>query len=187
MLHGLEGNSNDLRLWKTSIEQIYPLAHFEYLLCQSNHNLTQETFEEQGKRITEEVSEFLLAKEVLPEKISWVGHSMGALLVRIAANSAKLEPFRPLFEDFVSLCGPHTGLYYMDSAVVGAGLWLYEKWKKAASLKQLALRGNSSISKFSTPSPNFYKKIQTLRKCQTHLSSKWRRTALLAFSSAFFS
>jgi len=146
MLHGLEGNSNDLRLWKTSIEQIYPLSHFEYLLCQSNHNLTQETFEEQGKRITEEVSEFLLAKEVLPEKISWVGHSMGALLVRIAANSAKLEPFRPLFEDFVSLCGPHTGLYYMDSAVVGAGLWLYEKWKKAASLKQLALRDASQVS-----------------------------------------
>ena len=66
---------------------------------------------------------------------------MGALLVRIAANSNRLEPFRPLFSDFISLCGPHTGLYYMDSAVVGAGLWLYEKWKKAISLKQLALRG----------------------------------------------
>lgn len=166
MLHGLEGNSNDLRLWKTSIEQIYPLSHFEYLLCQSNHNLTQETFEEQGKRITEEVSEFLLAKEVLPEKISWVGHSMGALLVRIAANSAKLEPFRPLFEDFVSLCGPHTGLYYMDSAVVGAGLWLYEKWKKAASLKQLALRGISIFYPKNRPGMKSQKPIQTHKNPQ---------------------
>jgi hypothetical protein len=71
--------------------------------------------------------------------------SMGCLLVRIAANSRKLEPFRPLFDNFISLCGPHTGVYYMDSAVVGAGLWLYEKWKKALSLKQLALRGNEII------------------------------------------
>ena len=70
---------------------------------------------------------------------------MGCLLVRIAANASRLEPFRPLFSDFVSLCGPHTGLYYVDSAVVGAGLWLYEKWKKAASLKQLALRGNKKF------------------------------------------
>ena len=70
---------------------------------------------------------------------------MGCLLVRIAANASRLEPFRPLFSDFVSLCGPHTGLYYVDSAVVGAGLWLYEKWKKAASLKQLALRGIKKI------------------------------------------
>ena len=67
--------------------------------------------------------------------------SMGALLVRIAANSNELEPYRPLFGDFLSLCGPHSGCYYMDSDVVKAGLWFYEKWKKANSLKQLALRG----------------------------------------------
>jgi len=66
---------------------------------------------------------------------------MGALLVRIAANSNELEPYRPLFGDFLSLCGPHSGCYYMDSDVVKAGLWFYEKWKKANSLKQLALRG----------------------------------------------
>ena len=67
--------------------------------------------------------------------------SMGALLVRQAANSIELEPFQPLFGDFLSLCGPHTGCYYMDSDVVKAGLWIYEKWKKGLSLKQLALRG----------------------------------------------
>ena len=51
-----------------------------------------------------------------------INGSMGALLVRIAANSAELEPFKPLFGDFLSLCGPHTGCYYMDSDVVKAGL-----------------------------------------------------------------
>ena len=74
MVHGLEGNSNDLRLWKTSLEQLYPLGYFEYLLCQSNHNLTHEHIEEQGKRITDEVADYLLNKEVLPTKISWIGH-----------------------------------------------------------------------------------------------------------------
>ena len=74
MVHGLEGNSNDLRLWKTSIEQLYPLGYFEYLLCQSNHNLTHEHIEDQGKRITDEVADYLLSKEVLPTKISWIGH-----------------------------------------------------------------------------------------------------------------
>ena len=76
MIHGLEGNSNDLRLWKTSIEQLYPLAPIEFLLCQSNHNLTHEDIEEQGKRITDEVADFLIAKEELPAKISWIGHRL---------------------------------------------------------------------------------------------------------------
>lgn len=146
MVHGLEGNSNDLRLWKTGLEQLYPLSSYEFLLCTSNHNLTHESILDQGARITQEVQSFLSQKDKLPNKISFIGHSMGALLVRIAANSNELEPYRPLFGDFLSLCGPHSGCYYMDSDVVKAGLWFYEKWKKANSLKQLALRDSMKIN-----------------------------------------
>ena len=55
MVHGLEGNSNDLRLWKSGLEQLYPLSNYDFLLCQSNQNQTHESIVEQAKRITDEI------------------------------------------------------------------------------------------------------------------------------------
>ena len=76
MVHGLEGNSNDLRLWKTGLEQLYPLSNYEFLLCTSNHNLTHESILDQGARITQEVQSFLSQKDKLPNKISFIGHRL---------------------------------------------------------------------------------------------------------------
>ena len=74
MVHGLEGNSNDLRLWKSGMEQLYPLSNYEFLLCSSNQNQTHESIVEQGARITGELQEHLSQKDTLPTRISFIGH-----------------------------------------------------------------------------------------------------------------
>ena len=76
MVHGLEGNSNDLRLWKSGLEQLYPLSNYEFLLCSSNQNQTHESIVEQGKRITSEIQEYLSQKDNLPSRISFIGHRL---------------------------------------------------------------------------------------------------------------
>ena len=82
MVHGLEGNSNDLRLWKSGMEQLYPLSNYEFLLCSSNQNQTHESIVEQGARITDEIQEHLSQKDTLPTRISFIGHRFDILKIK---------------------------------------------------------------------------------------------------------
>ncbi|CDQ92996.1 unnamed protein product [Oncorhynchus mykiss] len=76
-------------------------------------------------------------------KISFVGHSLGNLIVRSVLTRPRFKCYLSRLHTFLSLSGPHLGTLYNSSALVNTGLWFMQKWKKSGSLLQLTCRDHS--------------------------------------------
>ena len=80
-------------------------------------------------------------KKMYLSKLSFVGHSLGGIIVREALKH--LPSFHKQMHGYVSLVSPHLGYMYNSSSLVDAGMWLIKKWKKSDSLKQLSMTDDS--------------------------------------------
>lgn len=78
-------------------------------------------------------------------RISFVGHSLGCILIRSAIQKPELVALSSKFHTYLSLSGPHLGTMYNNSNLVNAGMWVMQRWKKSGSLQQLALKDHSDI------------------------------------------
>ncbi|VDO08927.1 unnamed protein product, partial [Rodentolepis nana] len=76
---------------------------------------------------------------------SFIGHSLGCVLIRAALSSPQLSHLYPLLHTFLSFCGPHLGTLYSTSGLVSAGMWALQKLKKSRSLLQLRLRDHPDL------------------------------------------
>jgi len=87
-----------------------------------------------GKRLSEEIRKFVRdwAPGGLFGKISFIGHSLGGLIIR--ASLVHLEDYSEKFHTFFTFSSPHLGFLYHTSKVVDAGLWVMKTWKKCLSL-----------------------------------------------------
>jgi len=83
----------------------------------------------------------------LPRRISFVGHSLGCILIRSAITRPQIGHLLSRFHTFLSLSGPHLGTLFNNSGLVNMGMWFMQKWKKSGSLQQLALKDHSDIRK----------------------------------------
>ncbi|KAK7501141.1 hypothetical protein BaRGS_00007626 [Batillaria attramentaria] len=142
-VHGLDGNSADLRLVRTYIEMALPGYRLEFLMSERNQ---QDTFADFEKMTEKLVSEILFNMEIYSSqvsRISFVGHSLGNIIIRSALTSPKLAHLLPKMYTFLSLSGPHLGALYNNSGLVNMGMWFMQKWKKSGSLLQLSLKDTS--------------------------------------------
>ena len=63
--------------------------------------------------------------------MSFVGHSVGSVVIRAALTSPLLQPFHSKLYCFISLSSPHLGNTYIPSAVVSLGIWALKRLRKA--------------------------------------------------------
>lgn len=56
-----------------------------------------------------------------PARISFVGHSLGTIIIRSALTRPQIKPFLGKMHTFLSLSGPHLGTLYNPSGLVNAG------------------------------------------------------------------
>ena len=161
-VHGLEGSSSDLRLFRSWVERT-TLNHkmrICWLMAGSNTDDTFADINIQGERLAEEVSEHINILKIQrrnPSRISFIGHSMGTLVAKVAAASDELKKYRNLFYTYLSLNGPHLGLKYNTSKTHSVGLWLLQKFKKSQSLQQLQL---NDVGRNSPTLPFIYKLLR---------------------------
>ncbi|CAM9652779.1 unnamed protein product [Lampetra planeri] len=139
-VHGLDGNSADLRLVKTYIELGLPTAKIDFLMSERNQNDTFADFETMTDRLLDEIVQHIQIYSLTLCKISFIGHSLGTLIVRSVLTRPRFRCFLPKLHTFLSLSGPHLGTLYNSSALVNTGLWFMQKWKKSGSLLQLTCR-----------------------------------------------
>ena len=71
--------------------------------------------------------------QVSMSKLSFVGHSLGGIIVREALKH--LRSYQKQFHAYVSLGTPHLGYMYNSTSIVDAGIWLIKKFKQSDSLK----------------------------------------------------
>ncbi|XP_068183325.1 protein FAM135A isoform X3 [Antennarius striatus] len=142
-VHGLDGNSADLRLVKTYLELGLPGARIDFLMSERNQNDTFADFESMTDRLLDEIVQYIQLYNLTVSKISFVGHSLGNLIVRSVLTRPRFKCYLSRLHTFLSLSGPHLGTLYNSSALVNTGLWFMQKWKKSGSLLQLTCRDHS--------------------------------------------
>lgn len=148
-VHGFQGQSTDLCLIKGHLSLVYP--SLELFSSKANEEGTGDSLEVQGNRLAAEVAETLLPFVTKSRRplvaISFVGHSMGNLIVRSALQCPELQPYLYLLHLFVSISGPHLGFLYSTNAVLDTGISVMKSMsgKGKQSLYQLSLSDAPSI------------------------------------------
>lgn len=59
-----------------------------------------------------------------PSRISFVGHSLGTIIIRAAIARPQMKHLLPKMHTFLSLSGPHLGTLYNTSGLVNMGKYL---------------------------------------------------------------
>ncbi|CAG0880186.1 unnamed protein product [Cyprideis torosa] len=143
-VHGLDGNSADLRLVRAYLEMGLPSSNLEFLMSERNQGDTFSDFDTMTDRLVAEILFHIEAYKLSPTRISFIGHSLGTLLVRSALSRPQMAHLLPKLHTFLSLSGPHLGTLYNSSGLVNMGLWVMQKVKKSGSLIQLSLKDHAN-------------------------------------------
>ncbi|KAL5290309.1 FAM135B family protein [Megaselia abdita] len=146
-VHGLDGNSADLRLVRTYLELGLSGANIEFLMSARNQGDTFSDFETMTDRLVEEILYHIESTGLNPTKISFVAHSLGTIIVRSALSRPQLRHLLPKLHTFLSLSGPHLGTLYNSSGLVNMGMWFMQKVRRSRSISQLCLRDSSDLRK----------------------------------------
>ncbi|XP_073446483.1 protein FAM135B [Dendrobates tinctorius] len=146
-VHGLDGNSADLRLVKTFLELGLPGANLDFLMSEKNQNDTFADFDAMTDRLMDEIIQHIQLYNLSISRISFIGHSLGNIIIRSVLTRPRFRYYLNKLHTFLSLSGPHLGTLYSSSTLVSTGLWLMQKLKKSGSLLQLTFRDNTDLRK----------------------------------------
>ncbi|KAF7237376.1 hypothetical protein EYD10_15915 [Varanus komodoensis] len=146
-VHGLDGNSADLRLVKTFIELGLPGGKLDFLMSERNQTDTFADFDTMTDRLLDEIIQHIQLYNLSISRISFIGHSLGNVIIRSVLTRPRFRYYLSKLHTFLSLSGPHLGTLYNSSALVSTGLWLMQKLKKSGSLLQLTFRDNADLRK----------------------------------------
>ena len=142
-VHGLQGSHFDLQLYRAYMELALPNVCFTFLMSTANEQYTFEDFNVMTDRLLEEFLAYVETSFVQPSHISFIGSSLGNVVIRCLLTRPKMSPYLSLLHTFISICGPHLGARHVTS-LVGTGMWVLRKWHKSQSLLQLSRKDGSS-------------------------------------------
>ncbi|XP_027942593.1 protein FAM135B-like isoform X2 [Vigna unguiculata] len=150
-VHGFQGHHLDLRLVRNQWLLIDPKV--EFLMSEANEDKTFGDFREMGNRLAKEVILFLKIKmdkasrfgSLADIRLSFVGHSIGNLIIRSALADSIMEPFLSHLHTYVSVSGPHLGYLYSSNSLFNSGLWFLKKLKGTQCIHQLTFTDDPDI------------------------------------------
>lgn len=162
LVHGLHGRAVDMRLMK------HALCSFNTVVTVMSSVINEEDTErdlfDMGERLAREVKTYV--REWMPGKtlarMSFIGYSLGGLIIRAALPH--LSEFSPSMHTFISLSTPHLG-HISEMSLVGAGLWMLERFNRTQILQQLLLNDNVDVRRTAlyrlsqTPGLEWFKSV----------------------------
>ncbi|PON68315.1 Protein FAM [Parasponia andersonii] len=145
------GHHLDLRLVRNQWLLFDP--KIEFLMSEVNEEKTSGDFREMGLRLAQEVISFLKKKMdkasrhggLSDIKLSFVGHSIGNVILRTALAESIMEPYLRYLYTYVSISGPHLGYLYSSNSLFNSGLWLLKKLKGTRCIHQLTFTDDPDI------------------------------------------
>lgn len=143
LVHGFQGSSFDMRLLRDNLNMLHPNAIF--LCSNSNEDNTDGDIDEMGKNLAYELKCFIKDRcgNEIPKKISFLGHSLGGVIIRAALPH--LSEYENRMHTFLSLSSPHLGYMYNSSKLIDAGIWILKRWKKSVCLQQLSMSDAENV------------------------------------------
>ncbi|MBA0705989.1 hypothetical protein Golax_018133, partial [Gossypium laxum] len=145
------GHHLDLRLVRNQWLLIDSKIHF--LMSEANEEKTSGDFRDMGLRLAHEVIAYVKKKmdkasrsgDLRNIKLSFVGHSIGNIIIRAALAESTMEPYLRFLHTYVSLSGPHLGYLYSSNSLFKSGLWLLKKLKGTQCIHQLTFTDDPDI------------------------------------------
>lgn len=134
LCHGYGGKKTDMRVLENYLVKIFP--HTIFLVSEFNHNMQEKSIQELGRNLAHEVETFV-SKFTKYSKISFVGHSLGGVIIRAAMPF--LKKLRPYMCSYVSISVPHLGCRNNKNLLVNLGMNLLVSVKKDTIIKQLQM------------------------------------------------
>ncbi|XP_010016470.1 PREDICTED: protein FAM135B-like, partial [Nestor notabilis] len=117
-VHGLDGNSADLRLVKTFIELGLPGGKLDFLMSERNQTDTFADFDTMTDRLLDEIIQHIQLYNLSISRISFIGHSLGNVIIRSVLTRPRFRYYLNKLHTFLSLSGPHLGTLYNNSTLV---------------------------------------------------------------------
>merc|ERR1712166_1549054 len=115
-VHGFMGNSYDLRLMRNHFAITFP--HFDYFMSTANEESTLNSIEEMGLNLATEIHTHISGRRQEYARISFVGFSLGCVLVRACLADPVMQPYISRLWTFLAMSGPHCGNLFSTSYVV---------------------------------------------------------------------
>ncbi|KAL8483876.1 hypothetical protein ACS0TY_026528 [Phlomoides rotata] len=126
-----------------------------FLMSEANEEKTSGDFREMGQRLAQEVVSFVKKKMdkisrsgvLRTIKLSFVGHSIGNIILRTALTDIIMEPYLRYLHTYLSLSlsGPHLGYLYSSNSLFNGGLWLMKKLNGAQCIHQLTFTDDPDL------------------------------------------
>jgi len=149
-VHGFQGSSTDLRLLRNHMQVLNP--KLACLMSKCNEGKTLDGLEGMGERLASEVVEFLKQfhdQNVRKRKVLWmlsfVGHSLGNLIIRTALMDPRLQQYKSFLWMLTSVSGPHLGYIYSTNRLFDSGMWVLKSCRNAQVLHQLSFSDARSM------------------------------------------
>ncbi|KAL0053468.1 hypothetical protein WJX82_006088 [Trebouxia sp. C0006] len=138
-VHGFRGSARDLGAVRSHMQLAQP--DLDYLMSKCNQDRTADGLQTMGHRLAAEVAQYLQdfenGKQRRLDKLSFVGHSIGNLIIRAALTEPVLKAYLPSLWLFLSLSGPHLGYLCSANKLFCSGMWLFKKFTAGRTLHEL--------------------------------------------------
>ena len=148
ILHGYGGSPLDMNKVLDLLSFMYPLVKYVLIhKCYSNETkslryLANNAVEEilaQLKQIQEDEKRPL-------GRISFIAHSIGGLVFRIAMNDPRLDPYKQYYHLFLSLNVPHLGISF-GNYKTDIGGRIMSVVEKSIQIDEISLKDNKDLRK----------------------------------------
>lgn len=96
-------------------------------MSERNQGDTFSDFETMTDRLVGEILYHIESFGLNPTRISFVGHSLGNIIVRSALSRPQMRALLSRLHTFLSLSGPHLGTLYNSSGLVNMGELINKK------------------------------------------------------------
>ncbi|KAA6422975.1 MAG: hypothetical protein FRX49_06963, partial [Trebouxia sp. A1-2] len=146
-VHGFRGSARDLGAVRSHMQLAQP--DLDYLMSKSNQDRTADGLQTMGHRLAAEVAQYLqdfeTGKQRRLDKLSFVGHSIGNLIIRAALTEPVLKAYLPSLWLFLSLSGPHLGYLCSANKLFCSGMWLFKKFTAGRTLHELTFTDSPEL------------------------------------------
>ncbi|XP_037530034.1 protein FAM135B-like [Rhipicephalus sanguineus] len=145
-VNGLGGKSSDFFWAKRWMKLL--IGAPKHILIWSEANEQEQTFDEIsvcGLRLAVEVASYLDNIGTTNFKLSFIGFSLGCVLVRAALTCAQMRPYIRNLHTFFSVNGPHLGVVYVKSRFLRFQISILSKIHMKGSVKELTFQDSSDL------------------------------------------
>ena len=144
--HGLKGEANQFKFLKLVLKLAIPKC--KVLSCISNEDKSDNDIFEMGKKLAFEVEEYidsLMKKDPRFKlgRISFIGHSLGGLIIRAALQHLKF--YKDKMHGLMTFATPHLGSIKHSNKMICSAMWVMKKATGSQALHQLGLTDQKNI------------------------------------------